>query len=127
RVPMFKSGHEESTRIELRSPDPACNPYLAFAVMLAAGLAGVEHKYDLPAPIEQNIFTMTKKERQALDIDALPDSLENAIRAMKDSKLLRDTLGDHIFDALIANKKVEWDGYRVSVTNYELDKYLSFL
>jgi len=127
RVPMFKSGHEESTRIELRSPDPACNPYLAFAVMLAAGLAGVKNKYELPDPIEQNIFTMTKKERKALNIDALPDSLENAIRAMNDSPLLREALGDHIFDALIANKKVEWDGYRVSVTDYELDKYLSFL
>jgi len=127
RVPMFKSGYAESTRIELRSPDPACNPYLAFAVMLAAGLAGVENKYELPDPIEQNIFTMTKKERKALKIGALPDSLENAIRAMNDSPLLREALGDHIFDTLIANKKVEWDGYRVSVTNYELDKYLSFL
>lgn len=127
RVPMFKSGHAESTRIELRSPDPACNPYLAFAVMLGAGLAGIKNKYELPEPIEQNIFTMTKKERKALKIEALPDSLENAIRAMNDSPVLREILGDHVFDTLIANKKVEWDGYRVSVTNYELDKYLSFL
>jgi glutamine synthetase len=127
RVPMFKAGHEKSTRIELRSPDPACNPYLAFALMLAAGIQGIEKKYQLPSPIEENIFEMTPDKRAKLKIDSLPDSLENAIRETEKSKLVRDTLGDHIFDTLIANKKVEWDEYRVSVTNHEINKYLSFL
>jgi len=127
RVPMFKAGHEKSTRIELRSPDPACNPYLAFALMLGAGLEGIENKYPLPEPIEENIFTMTKEKREKFKIDALPDSLENAIRLTEKSKLVRDVLGDHIFETLIANKKVEWDNYRINVTNYEIDTYLPFL
>ncbi len=127
RVPMFKAGHEKSTRIELRSPDPACNPYLAFALMLAAGMTGIEKKYNLPEPIEENIFTMTKDKRKELNITALPDSLENAIKETEKSKLVRDTLGDHIFEQLIANKKVEWDNYRIAVTKYEIDTYLPFL
>ncbi|MFH2037640.1 MAG: glutamine synthetase family protein [Candidatus Zixiibacteriota bacterium] len=127
RVPDFKSGYEKATRIELRSADPACNPYLAFSLMLAAGMAGVNNGYSLPDPIEKNIFTMTTAERKKLKIDALPDSLENAIRLAKKSKLVKDTLGDHLFNALIANKEVEWDAYRTSVTDFELDKYLPFL
>ena len=127
RVPMFKTGHEKSTRVELRSPDPACNPYLAFAVMLAAGLAGIEKKYTLPEPVEENIFAMTAAERAKNKIDALPDSLENAIRETEKSKLVREALGDHIFEQLIANKKVEWDEYRINVTDYEISKYLPFL
>ncbi len=127
RVPMFKAGHEKSTRIELRSPDPACNPYLAFALMLAAGLQGIEKKYPLPDPIEDNIFEMNAEERKKRKIDALPDSLENAIRETEKSKLVQDTLGNHIFTQLIANKKVEWDDYRVNVTNHEINKYLPFL
>ncbi|MEW6014791.1 MAG: glutamine synthetase family protein [Candidatus Zixiibacteriota bacterium] len=127
RVPMFKAGHEKSTRVELRSPDPACNPYLAFALMLGAGLEGIENKYPLPEPIEENIFTMTKEKREKFKIDALPDSLENAIRLTEKSKLVRDVLGDHIFETLIANKKVEWDNYRINVTKYEIDTYLPFL
>ncbi|SYZ73817.1 putative glutamine synthetase 2 [Candidatus Zixiibacteriota bacterium] len=127
RVPMFKAGHEKSTRIELRSPDPACNPYLAFALMLSAGLQGIEKKYPLPSPIEENIFEMSTEKRAKLKIDSLPDSLENAIRETEKSKLVRETLGNHIFDTLIANKKVEWDEYRVNVTNHEINKYLSFL
>jgi glutamine synthetase len=127
RVPEFKSGHEQATRVELRSADPACNPYLAFALMLAAGLAGIENDYELPDPIEKNIFEMTPSDRMDLNIDSLPDSLENAIRATAKSDLVRQTLGDHIFNTIIANKKVEWDAYRTSVTNYEVEKYLPFL
>lgn len=127
RVPVFKSGYEKSTRIELRSPDPACNPYLAFSLMLAAGLAGVENKYPLANPVEENIFTMSEEKRNSSKIGSLPDSLENAIRAMENSDLCRQTLGDHIFDTLIANKRVEWDAYRINVTDYEIDKYLPFL
>jgi glutamine synthetase len=127
RVPLFKAGHEKSTRVELRSPDPACNPYLAFAVMLAAGLAGIDNKYKLPDPIEENIFEMTPEERIKKKIDALPGSLENAIRETEKSALVKETLGKHIFEQLIANKKVEWDEYRIAVSNHEIEKYLPFL
>ncbi len=127
RVPMYRLGHEESTRTELRSPDPACNPYLAFSLMLSAGLMGIEKKYPLPEPIEENIFTMSKEKRAELKINALPDSLENAIKETEKSKLVRETLGDHIFEQLIANKKVEWDNYRIAVSKHEIDTYLPFL
>lgn len=127
RVPVFKTGYDKATRIEVRSPDPACNPYLVFAVMLAAGLEGIDKEYPLPDPVEENIFMMTEEERIAYNIDALPSSLENAIRAMEKSKLVRETLGDHIFEALIANKWVEWDAYRINVSDFEIDKYLPFL
>lgn len=127
RVPMLKTGHEQSTRIELRSPDPACNPYLVFALMLAAGMAGIEGKYKLPDPIEENIFTMSPEKREKLSIESLPDSLENAVREMEKSELVRETLGDHIFNKLIANKKVEWDAYREKVTDFEIEKYFPYL
>ncbi len=127
RVPVFKAGHNKSTRIEVRSPDPGCNPYLVFAILLAAGLEGIDNEYPLPDPVEGNIFTMTAEERIAYNIDALPSSLENAIRAMEKSDLVRNALGDHIFETLIANKIVEWDAYRIDVSNFEIDKYLPFL
>ncbi len=127
RVPMLKKGHEKSTRVELRSPDPGCNPYLAFAVMLAAGMRGIEKKYELPDPIEENIFAMDDNKRSENNIDSLPDSLENAITLAEKSKFLKDTLGDHIFKMLIANKKVEWDEYRQEVTDYEIRKYFPIL
>lgn len=127
RVPMLKKGHEKSTRVELRSPDPGCNPYLAFAVMLAAGMKGIEKKYELPDPVEENIFAMNASQRGKHKIESLPDSLENAIRLAEESKLLKDTLGDHIFNRLIANKKVEWDEYRQEVTDYEIRKYFPIL
>jgi glutamine synthetase len=127
RVPVFKSGYEKGTRIELRSADPACNPYLAFAVMLAAGVDGIDNDYRLPDPVERNIFEMSSEDRHAMNIQALPDSLENAVRAMAGSDLVKNTLGEHLFATLLANKKVEWDAYRTSVTDYELQKYLPFL
>ena len=124
RIPMYRVGKEKATRIELRSPDPACNPDLAFSLMLAAGLRGIEKKYELPAPIEENIFEMDLQSRDRNNIQALPDSLENAIEVFAQSKLARETLGDHIFETLIANKKVEWDRYRMAVTSYEWESYL---
>jgi len=127
RVPMYKVGKEKATRIEVRSPDPACNPYLAFAVLLAAGLKGIEMKYELPEPVEQNIFDMTPREREQMVIPSLPGSLEEAISVTEKSSLVRETLGDHVFEQLLANKRVEWDAYRIHVSQYEIDNFLPML
>ena len=127
RVPEYRPGREKSTRVELRSPDPACNPYLAFSVMLAAGLEGIEKEYEVPDPIEENVYEMTEEERQKRGIDTLPASLLEAIHLTEKSELVRKALGDHVFDAFIANKKIEWDQYRTQVTEYELKKYLPIL
>ena len=127
RVPMYKPGKAEATRIEFRCPDPACNPYLAFAVMLAAGLKGIKEGYELPEPVEEDIFEMTAVEREERGIDSLPGSLGQAIHFTERSALVREALGDHIFDKFIANKKLEWDQYRMQVSNYELNKYLPIL
>ncbi|MBM3708066.1 MAG: glutamine synthetase [Actinobacteria bacterium] len=127
RVPMYKPGKEKSTRIEFRSPDPACNPYLAFSVMLAAGLEGIKNKYPLPEPVEENIFEWDIKKREELGIETLPDNLLEAVRYMEESKLVWETLGEHVFKKFIENKKIEWDRYRTFVTNYEIKNYLSIL
>ncbi len=127
RVPMYRVGKEKATRIELRSPDPAANPYLAFACILAAGLKGIEKSYELPKPVEENIFKLTDEQKKKMNIDTLPDSLENAINLAESSKLVQETLGDHVFSKLIANKRIEWDQYRMHVGNYEIGKYLSLL
>jgi glutamine synthetase len=127
RVPMYRNGKEQATRIELRSPDPAANPYLTFACILAAGMKGVENNYKLPAPVEQNIFKMTDEEKAKMNIDTLPDSIESAIRIAEESDLVKEILGPHVFNKLIANKKIEWDNYRIHVSQYEIDKYLPML
>ncbi len=127
RVPMYKPGKENSTRIEFRCPDPACNPYLAFAVMLAAGLEGIKNKYDMPDPVETNIFDMDEKAREEAGIDTLPNNLWEAVQYLEQSELMKKTLGDHIFNKFIENKKIEWDRYRTHVSKYELDTYLSIL
>ena len=127
RVPEYKPGKEKSTRIELRSPDPACNPYLAFSVMLAAGLEGIEHKYELPAPVEENVFEMCDAEKKRRGIDTLPSSLNEAINLTENSELVRNTLGEHAFNAFIENKRIEWNKYRIQITKYELDRYLPIL
>ena len=127
RVPMYKPGKEKATRIEFRSPDPACNPYLAFAVMLAAGLKGIEKQYELPAPVEEDIYEMSEQKRIEHRIESLPGSLAEAIRCTEKSDLVRETLGDHIFQKFMENKKIEWDQYRVHVSQYELEKYLPIL
>ena len=127
RVPEYRPGREKATRIEYRSPDPACNPYLAFSAMLAAGLEGIEKEYEIPNPIEENVYEMTDKERQAKGIESLPGSLREAIRLTEKSELVRKALGDHVFDAFIKNKKIEWNEYRIQVTDYELKRYLPVL
>lgn len=127
RIPMYKPGKEKATRIELRSPDPGCNPYLAFAAMLTAGLKGIERKYPLPDPVEQDVYHMCPTERAKLGIEELPGSLIEAIEYAEKSEILREALGDHIFEQLIINKKMEWDDYRVRVTEYEIQKYLPIL
>ncbi|MGC9455836.1 MAG: glutamine synthetase family protein, partial [Phycisphaerae bacterium] len=127
RVPMYKPGKEKATRAELRSPDPAANPYLAFAVMLAAGLKGIQENYELPAPVEQDVYALTEAERLEMGVDSLPRDLGHAIDVCEKSELVRDALGDHIFEKFIENKKIEWDRYRIQVTGYELEKYLPVL
>ncbi|TKJ45230.1 type I glutamate--ammonia ligase [Candidatus Aerophobetes bacterium Ae_b3b] len=127
RVPMYKPEKEQATRVEFRSPDPACNPYLAFSVMLAAGLEGVEKEYELPEPVEQNIYLMSEEERRKLGIVSLPGSLIEAIQLTEKSKLMRKTLGDHVFNSFIASKKVEWDDYRKCVHPYEIERFLPIL
>ena len=127
RVPAYQQGKEGATRVELRSPDPGANPYLAFACMLAAGLKGIDGKYELRQPVEDNIFEMSEREMDKHGIKRLPNSLENALRAAMDSELVRETLGDHVFEKLIENKWIEWDRYRVHVTQYEIEKYLPWL
>jgi len=127
RVPMYKPEKEQASRVEFRSPDPACNPYLAFSVMLAAGLEGVEKEYELPEPVEQNIYLMSEEERRKLGIASLPGSLIEAIQLTEKSKLMRKTLGDHVFNSFIASKKVEWDDYRKCVHPYEIERFLPIL
>jgi glutamine synthetase len=127
RVPEYKPGKEKATRVEFRSPDPACNPYLAFSVMLAAGLDGIEKKYACPEPVEKNVYKMSLEDRKALGIESLPDSLEEAIRLTEQSELVRKALGDHVFNAFIENKKIDWDQYRTQITDYELSRYLPIL
>ena len=127
RLPVYKVGKEKETRFELRSPDPACNPYLCFSVMLAAGLAGLEEGLEPPPPVEENVYHMTDEERKKRGIGQLPGSLLEAIQLAEKSKLVREALGDHVFNAFINNKKIEWDRYRIHVTAYELDRYLPIL
>ena len=127
RVPEYMPGKEKATRIEFRSPDPACNPYFAFSVMLAAGLEGMEKEYEVPDPVEENVYEMTEEERQRRGIGTLPGNLWEAIQLAENSELVRKTLGDHVFDAFIKNKKIEWDQYRCQVTGYELKRYLPIL
>ncbi|HUV05349.1 MAG TPA: glutamine synthetase family protein [Armatimonadota bacterium] len=127
RVPLYKPGKENATRAELRNPDPACNPYLAFAVMLMAGLKGIEEKYELPEPMEKNLYHLTESERKELGIESLPASLGEALAVTEGSELVRQTLGDHTFERFIQVKKWEWDEFRIQVTEYELSKYLPIL
>ncbi len=127
RVPEFRRGKENATRLEYRAADPACNPYLVFAAMLTAGLEGIEKGYACPEPVEENVFEMTEQERKDRGIDHLPGSLWEAIEQAEGSDLLRRCLGDHLFDSLITNKKIEWSNFRRQVTDYELSRYLPIL
>ncbi|HXG36049.1 MAG TPA: glutamine synthetase family protein [Dehalococcoidia bacterium] len=127
RVPQYKPGKEQATRIEYRAPDPACNPYLAFSVMLAAGLEGVEQEMACPEPVEENVFEMSESEREQRGIKHLPGSLWEAIELAEGSDLLRRCLGDHVLDSLLKNKKIEWSDYRRHVSDYEISRYLPIL
>jgi glutamine synthetase len=127
RVPLYKPGKEKATRVELRSPDPSCNPYLAFACMLNAGLKGVEKKYKMPDPVEMDVYHLSEEERLKYGIDTLPGNLNRALEHAENSELLRETLGDHIFEQFITSKKVEWDDYRIQIHPYEIERYLPVL
>ncbi|MBI4336392.1 MAG: glutamine synthetase [Chloroflexi bacterium] len=127
RVPAYKPGREESVRVEYRAPDPACNPYLAFAALLAAGLEGIAKGYPLPPPVEEDLQRESEKQLQARDIHRLPGSLLEAIQQAERSDLVRRALGDHTFHSLIRNKTIEWEHYRTQVTDYETKRYLPVL
>jgi len=135
RVPEYQPGKEMATRIELRSPDPSCNIYLAFATMLMAGLTGIRGGYPLPDPVEENIYRMSNAKQKKFEIRTLPRNLEEAVRLMEKSQLMRETLTDHIFTTFIANKRAEIEEYNINVSGefekqvseYEIKKYLPFL
>ncbi|WP_264032331.1 glutamine synthetase family protein [Cellulosimicrobium sp. SH8] len=127
RVPMYKPGKGNSSRVEYRALDSATNPYLAFAVMLAAGLKGIEEGYELPEATEDDVWELTDAERRALGIKPLPQSLDEAIAVMEKSELVAETLGEHVFDFVLRNKRQEWDGYRAQVTPFELKRFLQVL
>ncbi len=127
RVPEYRTGREAATRIEYRAPDAACNPYLAFAVMLAAGLEGIEREYPLGAPTEDNVFELGEEGRRARGIETLPGSLKEAIEAFGASDFARRALGDHVFESLLQNKRIENDAFRKHVTDFEMDRYLAVL
>lgn len=127
RVPMYKPAKGNSTRIEYRAMDSGVNPYLAFSVLLAAGLKGVEEGYELPPATEDDVWSLTASERRALGMDPLPGSLNQAIAAMEKSELVAETLGEHVFDFFLRNKRAEWEDYRRQVTSWELDRYLPLL
>ena len=127
RVPSYRKGRENSVRIEYRAPDSACNPYLAFSAILAAGLAGIENEYEIPTPVEQDINKMDQTQRSAHSIESLPTNLLEALRFFENSELMYNCLGEDAFYNFIKNKKLEWDEYSRHVSGYEIDKYLSML
>jgi glutamine synthetase len=127
RIPMYKPRKGTSTRIEYRAPDPACNPYLAFALILSAGLKGIEEGYELPEESEENTFELTDAERAAASIQRLPSSLGEALALMESSELVAETLGEHLFSHFLVNKRREWDEYSAHVTQFELERYLPLL
>jgi glutamine synthetase len=127
RIPLYKPGAEQATRAEIRCPDPACNPYLTFAALLQAGLEGIEQGYELPDPMETNLYHLTPEQRRERGIVSLPETLGEAIDELAASELARTALGPHIFDRYVELKRGEWDDYRVQLSQWELDKYLSVL
>jgi len=127
RVPLYKPDKETATRVELRSPDPACNPYLSFAVTLSAGLEGIEKEYDIVEPVKTNVYKMSGEERKEKGIGQLPENLWEAIKVAEESVWLKETLGEPLFFKLIENKRIEWENYRSRITSYELEQYLPIL
>ena len=127
RIPLYKPGSEQATRAELRCPDPACNPYLTFACLLHAGLEGIEKGYELPDPMETNLYHLTAEQRRERGIVSLPETLGEAIDELSRSELARKALGPHIFERYVELKRKEWDEYRVQLTDWEMKKYLPVL
>jgi glutamine synthetase len=127
RVPLYHPGKEQATRMELRCPDPACNPYLTFATLLQAGLEGIEKGYELPEPMEKNLYHLSPDDRKRLGIEQLPETLGEAIELTAESELVLRTLGEHMFNRYIEIKRQEWEDYRVQVSEWELDRYLPIL
>jgi glutamine synthetase len=127
RVPLYHPGKEKATRAELRCPDPACNPYLTFAVLLQAGLEGIEKGYELPEPMEKNLYHLSPDERRKQGIEQLPETLGEAIELTAESELVLRTLGEHMFNRYVEIKRQEWEDYRVQVTPWEIDRYMSIL
>ena len=127
RVPMYKPRKDQSTRIELRSPDPACNPYLAFSVILAAGLKGIDEGYEMPPEATDNIYEISESERRARGIAQLPEDLSEALREMEHSELVAEALGEEVFEYLLRNKRTEWNEYKGYVSPLEVERYLPVL
>ena len=127
RVPSAKPGKPGAARIEYRAPDPACNPYLAFSVILAAGLDGIENGRELPPEITGNLFDLTDEERAAERVGRLPGTLAEALDAMESSELVAAALGEHLFEWFLRNKRREWDRYQRHVSRFELREYLPIL
>jgi glutamine synthetase len=127
RIPLYKPGSEQATRAEIRCPDPACNPYLTFAALLQAGLEGIERGYELPDPMETNLYHLTAEQRRERGIVSLPETLGEAIDELAQSELARKALGPHIFDRYVELKRKEWDEYRVQLSAWELERYLPVL
>jgi glutamine synthetase len=125
RVPAY--GKPNSARVEVRSPDSACNPYLTFAVLLGAGLKGIEQGYELPPGAEDDVWSLSPAERKAMGYEALPENLAEAIDVMEGSELVAEVLGEHVFDFVLRNKRAEWEQYRREVTPYERQRYLGSL
>ncbi|MGH2559594.1 MAG: glutamine synthetase, partial [Thermomicrobiales bacterium] len=124
RVPAIRGGHTAATRIELRCPDPSCNPYLAFAVMLAAGLDGIERELPLPEPVEENLYHFTDDDLKRRNIPVLPATLGEAVAEMEQSELVHSALGDHVFERLIEAQRTEWNEFRLHVSSWERERYL---
>jgi glutamine synthetase len=127
RVPGAKPKKEASARVEIRSPDPACNPYLAFSVILAAGLRGIEEGYELPDEASEEVDALTLEDRAAKGIQSLPDDLSVALKEMERSELVAEALGEHVFEQFLRNKQAEWDAYKSYVSPFELERYLPLL
>ncbi|HZT84072.1 MAG TPA: glutamine synthetase family protein [Gaiellaceae bacterium] len=127
RIPLYKPGSEQATRAEIRCPDPACNPYLTFAALLHAGLEGIARGYELPPPMETNLYHLSADERRERGIVSLPETLGEAIDEFERSELMRRAFGEHIFSNYVRLKRKEWDEYRIQLTQWELDRYLSVL
>jgi glutamine synthetase len=124
RIPRYSKGKTQATRCEVRCPDPSCNPYLAFAVMLKAGLDGIKKKLVPPEPIEEDVYEFTDEKLKELKIETLPATLGDALAVMQQDPLIKETLGEHTYEKFLESKQAEWDEYRLYVSQWELDKYL---